>query len=84
MTLNLKVAETSRIKFKVSEYINETGGSVYDGEYEITPRPFEQTELETAGKKLTENVKVLKIPYSEVDNNAGGHTVTIGGIELWK
>ena len=78
MTVNLKIAENPRIRLRVSECIREINGSVYDGEYEIIPRPFEQTELETVGKKMADNVKVLEIPYSEVDNDAGGHTVTIG------
>lgn len=82
MTVKLKVSTEPRLQLKVSECINE-GGRVYDGEYEVAPRPFEQVILETEGKRMTDNVKVLEIPYSEVDNESGGHTVTIGGTELW-
>ena len=82
MTVKLKVSTEPRLQLKVSECINE-GGKVYDGEYEVAPRPFEQVILETEGKRMTDNVKVLEIPYSEVDNESGGHTVTIGGTELW-
>ena len=82
MTVKLKVSTEPRLQLKVSECINE-GGKIYDGEYEVAPRPFEQVVLETEGKRMTDNVKVLEIPYSEVDNDSGGHTVTIGGTELW-
>lgn len=82
MTVKLKVSTEPRLQLKVSECINE-GGKIYDGEYEVAPRPFEQVVLETEGKRMTDNVKILEIPYSEVDNESGGHTVTIGGTELW-
>lgn len=82
MTVKLKIAAEPRIQLKVSDCINE-GGQVYDGEYEVTPRPFEAVVLETEGKRMNDNVKVLEIPYSQVDNESGGHTVTIGGTELW-
>ncbi len=82
MNVKLKVSTEPRLQLRVSECINE-GGKVYDGEYEVAPRPFEQVVLETEGKRMTDNVKVLEIPYSEVDNESGGHTVTIGGTELW-
>lgn len=83
MTVKLKVSTEPRFQLKVSECIINEGGKMYDGEYEVAPRPFEQVILETEGKRMTDNVKVLEIPYSEVDNESGGHTVTIGGTELW-
>lgn len=52
-------------------------GETYDGDYTVTPRVFEQ-ELETKNKLMASNVTVLAIPYSEVSNNSGGNTVTIG------
>lgn len=82
MIVKLKVAEAPQMQLKVSECINE-GGKIYDGEYEVAPRPFEAVVLETEGKRMNDNVKVLEIPYSQVDNESGGHTVTIGGAELW-
>lgn len=50
---------------------------IYDGDYEVIPHVFEQ-ELETKDKVMSGNVMVLSIPYSEVSNNSGGTTVTIG------
>jgi len=50
----------------------------YEGEYSITPQVNEQTLL-TAQKYMDADVKIEKIPYSEVSNNSGGKTATIGG-----
>ena len=63
-----------------SEKIQVTEGGeypFYDGEYVVTPSSDEQV-LKTAKKSLNEDIKVKKIPYFEVSNNAGGTTVTIG------
>lgn len=56
-----------------------SGGKLptYDGEYTITPKPFEEQVLETKNKSLVEDVTVLEIPYSEVTNPEGGKTVNI-------
>jgi len=50
----------------------------YEGEYEVTPLAFEETELQTDGKRMTQNVRVLEIPYSSVSNPQDGRTVNIG------
>lgn len=49
----------------------------YTGSYTVKPLVSEQT-LATKDKVMTDNVTVLEIPYSEVSNNEGGCTVTIG------
>lgn len=49
----------------------------YQGEYTVTPRVYEQY-LYTDNKILTDDVTVLKIPKSEVENIQNGLTVTIG------
>lgn len=49
----------------------------YDGEYSVTPAVEEQTLL-TSQKYLDANLRIEKIPYSEVTNTANGTTVTIG------
>ena len=51
---------------------------VYQGEYVIEPKAFEDTVLETKYKTMTDNVKVLEIPYFETSNESGT-TVYIGG-----
>lgn len=50
---------------------------LYEGGYEVTPKVTEQT-LPTAQKFLERDVTIEKIPISEVGNNSGGTTVTIG------
>lgn len=51
---------------------------VYDGAYSVTPAVSEQT-LETAQTFVDADIRIEKIPYSEVSNNSGGMTATIGG-----
>ena len=48
----------------------------YDGEYIVTPKTIEQS-LDTDKKVMRDDVTVLETPYTEVDNTAGGRTVTI-------
>ena len=73
--IELEVKETEDIILKVEE------GSMpdaYHGDYTVTPQVEEQV-MKTKNKTMTDNVTVLKIPYSEVDNLSGGQTITIGG-----
>lgn len=58
---------------------NNPGNNVekYTGSYTVKPLVSEQT-LVTKDKIMSDNVTVLEIPYSEVSNNDGGLTVTIG------
>lgn len=50
----------------------------YKGDYIVTPTGNRQI-LETANKKLTDDVTVNAIPYETASNAAGGITVTIAG-----
>lgn len=50
----------------------------YEGDYEVTPKMYEETTLPTTGKKCTEDITVHKIPQYEVSNPAGGITAIIG------
>ena len=52
--------------------------TLYEGDYEVTPRVDEQT-LSTADKLMSADVTIKQIPYAEVSNIQGGKTVTIGG-----
>lgn len=51
---------------------------IYHGTYEVIPQAWQDVVLETEGHKLTENVRVHKIPYYETSNPAGGNTIYIG------
>ena len=50
----------------------------YTGQYQITPLPNVSQVLRTEDKILEENIVIEKIPMHQVDNEAGGRTVTIG------
>jgi len=62
-----------RIRISKSEPVEP-----YTGEYTITPAPFNSQTLETAGKRMSDDVTVLAIPYFET-SNISGTTVYIGG-----
>jgi hypothetical protein len=51
---------------------------LYDGAYELTPSANNSQTLYTAQKLLDADIKVNKIPYTEVSNSSNGLTVTIG------
>lgn len=50
----------------------------YTGDYIVTPKVEQETELQTKNKSMSDNVVVLPIPCSDVDNPFGGRTITIG------
>lgn len=50
----------------------------YRGSYQVTPLPYLDQVLRTEDKILEENIIINKIPMHQVDNDAGGRTVTIG------
>lgn len=50
----------------------------YWGEYEVTPKVYDEQSLPTSGKLLGRDVLVHKIPQFEVSNGSGGKTLIIG------
>lgn len=56
----------------------EVPTEIYDGEYLVIPKPFDEQTLETAGLKMKHDVTVREIPYYETSNESG-YTVYIGG-----
>ena len=50
----------------------------YDGSFSVTPSATDAQTLKTAQTYMDADVKIEKIPYAEVSNNAGGKTATIG------
>lgn len=82
--INSTRAGTAYFIIEYTRIADEPGGNTgtttyeaYEGSYVVTPRTSEQT-LPTQNTVLIDDVTVHKIPYSEVSNNAGGTTVTIG------
>ncbi len=49
---------------------------LYDGEYEVVPKTYGQT-LNTANKKMVDDLTITAIPYFETSNEADGKTVYI-------
>lgn len=49
----------------------------YAGPYEITPKVSEQI-LDTADKRMSDNLRILSIPMKEVTNSSNGKTIYIG------
>ena len=80
-TLTGSIHGTGAISGHVTVPSSQAGGGYdeYDGEYIITPQPWDEIVLETENKILTDNVVVLEIPYFETANLSGGNTVYIGG-----
>lgn len=53
-------------------------GKPYTGSYQITPLAHVDQILKTNDRVLEDNIVIEKIPIHQVDNEAGGRTVTIG------
>lgn len=53
----------------------------YDGEYEVTPKTYDEQVLPTRNKKMINNLTVKKIPQYEVSNDSG-YTLIIGDESL--
>ena len=49
----------------------------YDGEYEVTPKTYDEQVLPTKNKRMVDNLTVKKIPQFEVSNEYG-YTLIIG------
>lgn len=58
--------------------ISRASSEVYDGDYIVTPKPYEEQVLETKSKLMVDDVTVLAIPYYET-SNISGITIYIGG-----
>lgn len=72
----------SDVKVSGSVTLPKAGDLLYDeyeGEYIVTPQPWDEIVLETGNKILRDNVTVEVIPYYETSNLSGGSTVYIGG-----
>lgn len=76
--IGISVEQVDTINIVVDSVISGSGGELpyYEGDYEVTPKAVDQT-LNTRLKSMHDNVHVLEIPYSEVDNPSGGKTVNI-------
>lgn len=53
----------------------------YQGEYEVTPKTYDEQVLPTRNKRMINNLTVKKIPQYEVSNDSG-YTLIIGDESL--
>ena len=51
---------------------------IYSGSYSVTPLAHLSQILRTSDRVLEDNIVIKEIPMHQVDNDAGGRTVTIG------
>lgn len=72
-SINTDMQITGEITMSTSEVIE-----IYTGITDVIPSTEHSILLETQYKKVLENITVQKISYSEVTNESGGYTVTIG------
>ena len=63
--------ESSTLNIKTSEL------PTYEGEYEVTPKVYENKTLQTKNHSMKDNITVKKIPQYEVSND-NGYTLIIG------
>lgn len=76
--LNVKFIQTEcSFKIDFGEVVLVRTDNIYEGDYEVTPRVYEQI-LETKDKLMLDDVTVKVIPLSKVINLQNGYTVTIG------
>ena len=64
--------EASSLNIKTSEL------PTYTGEYEVTPKAYENKTLQTKNHSMNDDILVKKIPQAEVSNIAEGYTLIIG------
>lgn len=79
LTGYLSISEQDESPLELTGYLSipERSGTKYDGSYEVIPTGEFQL-LPTSECYLVDDVIVHPIPYSEVSNEYGGVTVTIG------
>ena len=64
--------EASTLNIKTSEL------PIYEGEYEVTPKVYENKTLQTKNHSMKDDILIRKIPQSEVSNLSNGYTLIIG------
>ena len=76
--MNIKFIQTECLfNIDFGEIFKIKTDDIYDGEYEVTPRVYEQI-LETKDKLMLDNVTVNVIPLAMTINLSNGYTATIG------
>lgn len=77
-TVKLNAWGGDAARFRVDGLVQViSGGDIYAGPYEVTPKAHNEVVLETMNKTMEGNVTVFKVPYYETSNVFDGKTVYI-------
>ena len=77
-TVKLTASSTDGARFRVDGLVQViSGGDLYEGPYEVTPRAYNEIILETKNKTMEDDVTVHKVPYYETSNIFDGKTAYI-------
>ena len=75
----MSVATTKvQLGMSVGVKIEVVAGDLYDGELEVESLLYDSQTLDTKNKLMPDDMIVRPITILDVDNPAGGYTVTIG------
>lgn len=78
---DMEIAVSKRRKYMVMSIEKSTTPLPdYEGPYEVESKLYYARTLETAGKRMAQDVVVNPIRIQSVSNPYGGRTVTIGSI----
>lgn len=69
-----------KVSFELSEIrtVEVDTTQTYEGAYSIASKISTEQTLPTQGKKMVEDMTILKVPQVEVANASGGNTLIIG------
>ena len=76
--IRVNVLQSTQVHVCVGGQTAIIEGEHYDGEYDVVPN-FETQILETAKKKMDDDVTVHPVPVYRTSNPQGGKTIFIGG-----
>lgn len=77
-TVKLNAFGGDGARFRVDGLVQViSGGDVYEGPYEVTPRAYNEVVLDTMNKTMEADVTVHRVPYYETSNLFDGKTAYI-------
>lgn len=71
------IHKRQHVKVDTQVIVRAVDAPVFEGPYMVTPRAHSATVLPTEDHLMSDDVTVVKIPYTEIDNDSGGLTVNI-------
>lgn len=77
-TVKLNARSDDGARFRVDGLVQIiSGGDIYEGPYEVTPRAHNEVVLDTMNKTMEADVTVRRVPYYETSNLFDGKTAYI-------